>query len=83
MKPTISHTPLVELIKANPGVHLLFSTESIQDEHFRLGGIVIEQDGDGFDLTFTIEKSPDLKVWTEHQKNTVRLELAEHLGPSS
>ena len=74
MKPTTNYAPLLELIKANPETHSLFSADSIQDEHFRLGGVVIEQDGDGFNLTFTIEKSADLKVWTEHQKNTVRLD---------
>ena len=38
------------------------------------GCVVIEQDSDGFNLTVTIEKSADLKVWTGHQKNTVRLD---------
>mgnify|MGYP005641161625 FL=1 len=74
MDPTISYAPVMEIIKANPAIHDLFNADSIQDTHFRLGGVIIEKVGDSFQLNFTIEKSTDLKVWTEHEKHSVKMD---------
>jgi len=65
---------VMEIIKANPAIHDLFNADSIQDTHFRLGGVIIEKVGDSFQLNFTIEKSTDLKVWTEHEKHSVKMD---------
>lgn len=75
LDPSTDYSAVINYVKSVPSDFDLYDSTSIQD--LRLGGLMLEKNGDDFSFTYTIQESVDLSSgWSTHSSPIVTIDPA-------